>query len=201
MTGQLVVFEGKDGTGKSTLAKLLFQAAQDRGRKAMLVGFPTHTGHIGAFIRASFEGKVTFDRRAYLYLMIADGIDWEDRINAFVSDGGLFIADRHTTFSAFVYQTEDYSFDAVSQVYSAHPWRKPDMAFLVDAPTAVSMERQRSRTKYADVVWENEDVSYNERLRQKYLKLFEAYEGPSKILDGTKTPEELLDEVMKILGV
>ena len=201
MSGRLVVFEGKDGTGKSTLAKMLAAAVADRGGLMRLVGFPSHDGAIGKLIRASFEGKVSFDRRAYLHLMMADGIDWEQHIEAFVAQGGLFIADRHTMFSSFVYQTEDFPEEVVERVYSTHAWRQPDMAFLVDAPTEVSLERQRSREKYKDVVWESEDIAYNERLRQKYLRLFERYAGPKHVLDGTKTPEQLLAEVLQVLGM
>lgn len=201
MAGKFVVFEGKDGTGKSTLAKILCDELCRREQQVCLSGFPSHGGTIGRFIRSSFDGTVPFDKRAYLYLMIADGIDWELRINEYVEQGGIFIADRHTTFSAFVYQTEDLPFEVVQQVYAAHPWRKPDMAFLVDAPVEVTMERMRSRPKNKDVVWENEDLVYNERLRQKYLSLFASYDGPHQILDGTKTPADLLAEVLKVLKI
>jgi thymidylate kinase len=133
--------------------------------------------------------------------MIADGLDFEREIHKFVDEGGYFIADRHTTFSAFVYQTEDFPESTVAAMFSLFQWRKPDLAILVDAPVEVAMQRQRSRQgKAPDVVWEKDDIEYNMRLREKYLALFARYEGNGVVLDGTKTPDELTKEALALLG-
>jgi dTMP kinase len=197
--GRFVVIEGTDGCGKSLLAQNVLARLVAQGKKTRLVGFPSHDGEIGKLIRASFTGQVSFDMHCYMYLMIADHIDWEPRIAAWIEDGGVFLADRLTPFSAYAYQAEIHSQEALDAVYSTYPWRRPDHAFLVDVPVEVAMERQRTRPKYKDKVFEKEDVAYNERLRRRYVKMFDMYEGPKTILDGTKPPEELAETALAVL--
>lgn len=200
MKGKYIVVEGYDGSGKSLLAQRLGQRLREDGDRSHVRGFPSETGDIGAFIRTSFRGDVKFDRKAYLPLMIADAIDHEATISAYVEQGFFFIADRHATFSAFVYQTEDLSESTVEAMFSALPWRKPDLAILVDAPVDVAMRRQRSRRgKPADIVFEKNDVEYNTRLREKYLALFHRYDGAHVILDGQLDSDLVLRDALAAL--
>ncbi len=200
MTGKYIVVEGYDGSGKSTLAANLEKALDQRGVPTLRIGFPSNSGAIGRFIRSSFAGDTRFDRKAYLPLMIADGLDHEEPVRAWVQAGGVFIADRHTTFSAFVYQTEDFSEATVASMFSLFDWRKPDLAILVDAPVEVAMKRQRSRKEQIDVVWEKDDIEYNMRLREKYLGLFARYDGKQAVLDGTLAPDELTKQALALLS-
>jgi dTMP kinase len=195
--GKFIVFEGPDGSGKSTLANLYCASLRSGGQPAAHVGFPSHEGAIGAFIRSSFEGHVRFDPRAYVHLMLADALDWEPLVERTLASGSFFVADRHATFSSFVYQAEVLPEEAIARTFAALPWHKPDMVFFLDAPAAVVLERMRTRTKYKDVVFEREDVAHNERRRERYLSLADRYDGPCTVLDATRPAEDLLAEALR----
>lgn len=203
MRGKYVVLEGPDGGGKSTLASYLEEVLVERGVPTQMAGFPSKTGAIGRFVRSSFVGEVAFDRKAYLPLMIADGLDWERRIEEWIAAGGVFIADRHTTFSAFVYQTEDLPEETVTAMFSLFKWRKPDLAVLVDSPVTVMLQRQHARNQRQgrDVVFEQDSVEYNTRIREKYRALFDRYDGPNLTVDGTQTLDTLAQQVIAKLAI
>lgn len=201
MNGRYVVLEGYDGSGKSTLAANLAEALDKRDVPVEMVGFPSRMGGIGGLIRSAFVGEAKFAKPAYLPLMVADALDWEPRIKRWVAGGGTFIADRHASFSAFVYQTEDVPEEAVAGMFSLFDWTKPDLAILVDAPVETAMQRQRSRNKQVDVVFEKNSVEYNQRLREKYLGLFARYDGRSAVLDGTLDQAELTQQALALLDI
>lgn len=200
MSGKLICFEGLDGCGKSALAARYEEYLVKTGTPTQLVGFPSRTRPIGKLIRSGLQGEIDIARKAYLPLMIADAIEWEPRIRDWTLAGGVFLADRLTTFSAFVYQTEDHTEEAVTRAFTCYDWRQPDMTFLVDVPAATALARRQGRVE-KDVVMEKDDLAYNERLRRKYLTLFARYKGMHSVLDGELPLDVLLKQCIEFIGI
>lgn len=201
MQGRMIVIEGIDGSGKSTLASNVCNWLGPNGIGARVQIFPSNDGPIGKLIRQSFVGEVQLSELSYLYLMAADAIDRDGSIRATLSRGEWVIVDRHTLFSGFVYQAESHPIEHIQRVYSTYDWLAPDHAFLVDLPVEVALGRQGSRNKPRDVVFEGANRQKTELRRQRYLEVFEKCDWPKTILDGTKSPQDLVTDVCKALGL
>ena len=73
--GLLVMIEGPDASGKTTLAGRLRDTLRDRGLKVALWRFPNDRNPIGDLIRATFAGRATVSREAMLWLFMAEAVD------------------------------------------------------------------------------------------------------------------------------
>jgi len=105
--GRLIVFEGIDGSGKTTQAHLLAERMQ-------AMQFPVHetreptTGCIGRLLRDILTGKRTADNRTIAALFAADRLDHllneDDGILAKMAAGTHVISDRFYL-SSYAYQS------------------------------------------------------------------------------------------------
>jgi dTMP kinase len=188
----LVVFEGVDGSGKSTLSRALAEALGAH-RKA----FPQTDGTIGRLIRAHLAGVVRIEKQALQHLFIADGLDADPDVADRTSRGELVIFDRHPTISGWVYQVETTPIDFVQQISIAHCFTPIDIVFIVDVPAKVAVERLAAR--------EGERNSYDEASldvvegrRSRYMA-YRVMHRQCFILDGTAPVVDNLAQVRQLL--
>lgn len=189
----LVVFEGVDGCGKSTLSKAL-ATTLDAHRKV----FPSTEGPIGRLIRAHLEGQVKIERQALQHLFIADGLDHDPDVLERLTRGELVIFDRHPTISGWVYQVEAGTpIDFIVQISIAHCFTPIDVVFLVDVPPRVAIERLAARGAQ-DVVYDGAPLVVVEGRRNRYMA-YRVMHRNCFILDGTLPVEENVNHVRQIL--
>ena len=141
--GRLIVFEGPDGVGKSTLSRALVGRLRDMGLKCDHLSFPgTEEGTIGRLVYKVHHNPASFGLTAITdaslqALHIAAHLDEiERRILPALRDGRWVILDRFW-WSTWVYgraaSVESPTLDALIQAERRH-WQdiKPDALFLVD---------------------------------------------------------------------
>jgi dTMP kinase len=191
--GKYIVFEGGDGSGKTTLACAVFTSlAPD---SAQLKRFPSD-GIVGELIRKGLMGTLAIENKPFMYLFAADGMQENLAIEDALWHGRHVICDRHPLVSGEVFQLEHHDRDQIEAVYGsarADGLLAPDLMFVVDVPTEVAQLRMCERDKYKDVVFERDSASYIEKMRQRYLELAGRY--GATVLDGTKPIEDLVKEV------
>ncbi len=95
--GILVAFEGIDGTGKGTQARLLLRSLRRAGRKARLFSFPAYgrtlTSHlIAAYLNGEFG---TLDPRLTALLFACDRIEEAPRLRQALEAGEVVVCDRY----------------------------------------------------------------------------------------------------------
>ena len=198
--GKYICLEGGDGSGKSTLAAALHERIGDEN--AISIRFPSD-GIVGKVIRKGLMGELSLESKPFLYLFAADGLQeelWiEDHLNI---QGQHIICDRHPTLSGRVYQLLHHGVDEIEDVYNAAARdgiSMPDHLFVVEVPDSVALERMKSRKKYVDVVFERDDLEYIHTITERYRMIASRFGGT--ILDGTKTTEELVEEIMEVTGL
>ncbi len=149
LRGCLVVFEGIDGTGKSTQIQLLAQYLRARGIET-LTGFEPTRGQWGMKVR---EAAMSGDR-----LGIEEEIDCllqdrrehvRDFIEPALSRGAWVLLDRYYL-SMMAYQGA-----SGVNVEDIRAWNEdfatvPDIAFWLDIPLEMAVERMRARGNVAD---------------------------------------------------
>ncbi len=171
--GNFIVFEGIDGSGKSTQVQLLAQQLKEQGHRVEVTCEPTYS-RIGQIIRDVFTRKMNADTRTIAGLFVADRLhhllNEEDGIVRQLNQGITVISDRYY-FSSYAYQGAHVSMDWVinANAQSAAILR-PDINIFVDIEPKISMERiQKGRDQTE--LYENE--ANLQLVRDAYFTAFE----------------------------
>ena len=143
MNGGLIVFEGSDGTGKSSLSASLVAHFQSIGKNVLPASFPGRSdGTIGKAVYdihhdMSAFGIEKIDPSALQCLHIAAHLDAiNNRILPAVANGSLVILDRYW-WSTLVYgvvggANRNVLRKLIAAEVAAWDWLKPQALFLVD---------------------------------------------------------------------
>src|SRR6267142_4322542 len=150
--GRFIVFEGLDGAGTTTQARLLAERLQKQGRSVYLAHQPSE-GPVGLLIRQVLAGRAAtpqsdgklgmVDERVMALLFAADRLDHlGSQIEPRLARGEDVILDRYTL-SSLAYQgvTVLHDFIQAANRYA----RKADLTLFLYVPAAVALERVRSR--------------------------------------------------------
>ncbi len=92
---KLIVFEGIDGSGKSTQSRLLLKNMCDLGLKASLVVFPDRTTETGTILNLFLKNKINLNVRVSHLLFSANRWEQEENITRLLNDGTSVILDRY----------------------------------------------------------------------------------------------------------
>lgn len=199
MRGCLIAFEGIEGSGKSTQAKLLYEYLHEKMVPCILSYEPGGT-RIGDKIRdilLDVENK-NMHRKTELLLYLASRAQHVyEKIMPELNKGTVVITDRFSLSSmAYQGQGRELTFKVVSRLNKFAVGNvKPDLTILVDLPVAVGRNRMEKRSGLNIDRMEKEETEFHERIRQGYLNL--AKRAPKKILvfDGKKNESVLFEEI------
>jgi dTMP kinase len=104
--GKLIVFEGLDGSGKTTQVKILFKKLKKLGYKAVIYDFPQYSNFFGKLIDKYLSGEFGEINKANPYfislLYAFDRWQIKEELKKDLKDK-IVIADRYST-SNFIYQ-------------------------------------------------------------------------------------------------
>ena len=194
MSGAFIVFEGADGAGKSTVCKRVFDALTSKGIEAVVTAEPTHT-KVGAFIRSGAAGGIS--QRTEALLFVADRNDHTEWIDEEVSRGKIVLCDRYFA-STVAYQSARLDGDSTDRDWliriNEQFIGKPDATILVDIDPRVGMSRVGTR---GEEISKFEKLDFQDQVRSNYLDLAKSY--GFKVVDGSRTADEVFEDVVKIV--
>ena len=198
MQGLFITFEGPDGCGKTTQMKLLAEYLEKKGEE-VLTREPGGKG-LGEKVREillNYDGEVS--DRCESFLFLADRAQNIDIIvNPAVKAGKIVLCDRHID-STVAYQGYGRGLDIerINMLNNlATNGKKPDLTFVFDVDVETSMKRvgkEKDRMESAG-------IDFHNRVRQGYLELAKQEPNRIKVIDATKSIEEIHDEVINILN-
>ncbi len=198
MQGLFITFEGPDGCGKTTQMKLLAEYLEKKGEEVVLTREPGGKG-LGEKVREillNYDGEVS--DRCESFLFLADRAQNIDIIvNPAVKAGKIVLCDRHID-STVAYQGYGRGLDIerINMLNNlATNGKKPDLTFVFDVDVETSMKRvgkEKDRMERAG-------IDFHNRVRQGYLELAKQEPQRIKVIDATKSIEEIHDEVINIL--
>lgn len=189
----LIVFEGIDGSGKSTLVQAFADDMAGRDRHVTRYAFPTR-GPIGMLARQAFAQKVQISPIAYQHLMVADALDSEDSIRDNLAQHNLVLVDRHPTISGLVYQTEVTPLPTVIQINAMQLFTPPTLVVLVDVPAEIAVTRIHQRGG-GDSDYEHATVDIMAGRRSRYMAAMAMLPFRYMIVDGQESPRDNVDKI------
>lgn len=205
--GVFITFEGIEGCGKSTQARRLARRLRSGGIPTVLTMEPGGTA-IGATIRHILLSSENchLSSLAELLLYAADRSQHvSEVIHPALEAGKWVISDRFMD-ATVVYQGyargQDMPFIHLLNEKVTGGLR-PGRTFLLDCPVETGLARATKREKESEHQgqdrFEQEKRSFHEAVRQGYLTL--ASEEPDRfvVMDGTRSPDELEEEVMRLV--
>jgi dTMP kinase len=202
MKGTFISFEGIEGTGKSTQAKLLYTYLREKGADVILTEEPGGT-QISVKIREvllSVEHKEMSPLTELLLYNASRAQHIQEVIMPALDRGAMVITDRFTD-STLAYQGYGRGLDLqlIDSIDLIATGRlKPDITLLLDLDVQTGLKRNRGINKTDRL--ELEDVPFHERVRNGYHMLAAKEPGRIKLIHASKSIEEMHREIIRIIS-
>ena len=189
-----VTFEGIDGSGKTTVSRLVAETLAARGEKVFWTGEPTHLW-TGEAVRRAYHDDVGPVAESFLFL--ADRAAHQEEIRRHVGAGELVLCDRYTD-STYAYQgarlegVVDRPIAFLRQV--TRPWAvTPDLTLLLRVPPETGLRRIAGRPDRVRF----EELRFLRRVAKNY-------DGLSKsrryaILDARETKDAVAAQAIVVI--
>ena len=222
MTRFFITFEGGDGSGKSTQARLLAAHLEAAGGAVRLTREPGGTPLAGAMRALLLHPEASLQALAHAnltpgeelaepmlplteaLLLSAARAQHVARIRAWLNAGDTVISDRYAD-ATLAYQgyARGYDLDALRTLERlATDGLRPGLTLLLDVPVEEGQRRKRAGHEDGDELnrLDTEALTFHQRVRDGYLTL--AHEEPSRwvILDATTAPGALAEQVWRAVS-
>ncbi len=203
-SGRFITFEGGEGSGKSTQARLLAEALRSKGIEGVLTREPGGSP-FAEQVRSLILDPETAPHSALseALLFYAARADHLDRvIRPALVAGRWVISDRFSD-STRVYQVEAGGlpldvFKAFELIVVKLTY--PDLTFILDVPPEIGLSRATTRrlaqALSGEDAYEKRDVTYHTRLREGFLAVAKAEPRRCHVIDATAPEEVIAAEVL-----
>jgi dTMP kinase len=202
MRGMFISFEGIEGTGKSTQARLLADHLKEKGYRVIQTMEPGGTT-ISMKIRElllSMESR-GMDHVVELLLYNAARVQHiKEVINPALERGDIVITDRFSD-STVAYQgyargIDLQLIDSLDMIATKN--LRPDITILFDIDVRTGLARNKKLGKNDRL--ELEDISFHEKVRKGFLQIAAREAGRIKVVDCAESLDGVRKKVVKIIS-
>ncbi|NNE80822.1 MAG: dTMP kinase [Silicimonas sp.] len=199
-TGRFITFEGIDGSGKSTQARLFAAYLKAKGGEVVLTREPGGSHGAEEIRRLLVEGNPDrWSPETEILLFTAARRDHlEKTILPALDRGASVVSDRFAD-STRVYQgaARGDLRALVDQLHDAVIGKEPDLTFVIDMDPAEALRRGLARQSGEDR-FEDMGAGFQERLRDEFHRLVEEHPDRCHLVDGQHDPDVIAREVAEI---
>lgn len=202
MRGYFLALEGPDGSGKSTIAKLIKEELEEVYKRPTVLTREPGGTKIGEDIRSillSTDNMEMGNRTEALLYAASRAQHVEEKIRPLVEKGNIVISDRYV-FSSLAYQgfsrglgldeVMDINLFAINGFY-------PDRIIFFDLDPALGLERKFAQKEGDRLEIAGDDFHKNVYLG--YKEAIKAYPAKVKIIDASGSVEEVLKSCLAII--
>ncbi|MEX0347887.1 MAG: dTMP kinase [Paracoccaceae bacterium] len=199
--GLFLTFEGIDGSGKSTQARLLADALRARGREVILTREPGGSAGAEEIRRLVLEGDPDrWSAETEILLFTAARRDHMERtILPALAAGQIVICDRFAD-STRMYQglSRGDLRALVDQLHDLMIGREPDLTLLIDMDPETGLARAKGR-QGTEERFEDFGPELQKRMRQGFLDLSQEYAERFRVVDGNRDMNAVAQDVADIV--
>jgi len=193
-----IAIEGIDGSGKTTIANLLYSKLSEKYNKITLMKEP-YDNDLSKKIKEiiSKEHEKNLDYGYLLALLFtADRSIKNIDLKKYLNSDYIIISDR-SIYSTFSYQILYEGIDVEWLKCVSKYIIRPDITFILDVDPRIAVERINSRNKN---ITSYENTEFLKKVRENFLKLKEIFPEDNIIyINGEEKPEEILNKILNII--
>ena len=201
LNGKFISFEGIDGCGKSTQAKILSDELTTHGKKVLLTREPGGSKGAEEIRNLLLTGETDrWSAETEILLFTAARRDHLERtILPALEIGSTVICDRFSD-STRVYQgvTRGDLRDVVDQLDKTMIPRQPDVTVLVDLDPKIGLARALRRSGN-EARFEDFGLEMQIKLREGFLTLANEFPKRFIVVDGNRNESEVARNISKLL--
>ncbi|HWY46269.1 MAG TPA: dTMP kinase [Bryobacteraceae bacterium] len=197
--GLFITFEGPDGSGKSTQARLLAERLRSAGHAVLETIEPGGTA-IGQQIRRILLDPANRELRPIpelLLMFAARAQNVEQSVLPALAEGKIVVSDRFTD-SSIAYQGGGHglAWETVLEVdrIACHGL-VPDLTLCIDIDTETGLARAQARNEQHEMRYEQQGADFHQRVRAAYHEIARREPRRFRLIDGRGAPEEIAAKV------
>ncbi len=207
VSGDLISFEGIEGCGKSTQAKLAAAFLDEQDLKVLLSREPGATAMGRELRRLLLSPDFAPETMTELLLYLADRREHVRKIiQPHLEQGFLVLVDRYID-STWVYQgyARDGDLDLIDRMNELVTGGLcPRRTFLLDCPPEIGLQRARKRnltdgSRGCEDRFEQLDMAFHQQIREGFLLLARQHPERIVVLDATRDVENIHRQIREVL--
>ncbi|MDQ4101276.1 MAG: dTMP kinase [Thermoproteota archaeon] len=187
--GKIVVIEGTDKAGKGSQSRMLADALKASGKICVILDFPDYTTPIGTEIKAFLEGKRDYPSEVKHLLFSANRWEKKKEIESMLENGTIIIMNRYWQSNLVYGVANGMDINWLLRLDRGLP--KEDIVLLILVDPHVSAKRAEIQDTFES------DAQLATNAYENYLKFAKQYQW--KVIDGSKSREQVHQEIMKII--
>jgi len=194
-SGEFVVFEGLDGSGQTTQAKLLKEYLEEQGFKVLMTKEPTLDSLAGKKIRQILDEKEEISPAELQKLFVQDRKEHlENEILPALKRGEVVISDRYF-FSTFAFGAAS-GLDLEWLIDLNKDFPVPDLTFILKARPETCLQRIEKRGTAKTLFEKKEKMG---KAWQVYEILLQRFENLF-LIDAEQSIEQVFNQIKKIIN-
>jgi dTMP kinase len=205
MRGKFITFEGGEGSGKSTQAKLLAEKLRALGVGVKLTREPGGSPAAEAIRHILLSGAAKplgAEAEAMLFAAARDD-HLVTTIRPALEKGIWVISDRFAD-STRVYQGTLGEVDPrlirrLERIIIGDTW--PDLTFILDVPADEGLRRAHHRRGESEIDrFESENTEFHSKLREAYRQLAASEPARCVLIDSTQPKEKVAEQIWSVVN-
>ena len=194
-SGQIIVLEGLDKSGKTTQTSMLFDYLQNKKPgKVLLISFPDYSTQIGKLIRDFLDGKAEFSSETLHILLAANRREKKELIQQYLRNGNTILMNRYYHSNLAYGIANGLSKEWLLNLEVGMP--KEDITILLDVAPEITQSRVVDNEFDADIF--EKDKEFLNRVRTNYLNLAKEYGWA--VIQSHQSKGEVFDSILRVLG-
>lgn len=196
-----ISFEGTEGVGKTTLIRRIYDDLKAQGKEVILTREPGGTPlaeQIRGLLLSVNHDEVMANDTELLLMYAARAQHIAQVIVPALEAGKIVLCDRFID-ASFAYQCagRGLSAEKLATLNQAFVSVLPNITFWLDAPIELGMNRARERGALDR--FEQEKVSFFEKVRSGYAQIWQEQPARMKRLDASQTPDQVFAQAQSYL--
>jgi dTMP kinase len=191
-----VTLEGPEGSGKSTVCRLLVQELEAEGRAALLTREPGD-GEFGSAVRSLLLEGGGLDPKAELFLFLADRAQHVSQtVHPALAEGRVVVCDRYAD-STLVYQGygRGLPLDTLRAMNRfCTGGLEPGLTLLLDVPPEVGLGRLATKDRL-----DHEPMEFHHKVRDGFLAEAAADPRRWRVLDASRALDAVFHDAWAAL--